>query len=153
MYRFLLYILIFLIIYLSFFFFCMFFYCFFFFLFFFYLFFFSLFFFFFFQAEDGIRDRDETGVQTCALPIYLSAAGDDPLHVFRLERLELRDHRLERAAGELVNRRRGLLLAQQRLRRHHHQRLPERPQRSEVRRVGKSVVRWGGGTGMDAEGW
>src|SRR5437773_12516022 len=28
------------------------------------------FFFFFFQAEDGIRDRDVTGVQTCALPIY-----------------------------------------------------------------------------------
>ena len=27
--------------------------------------------FFFFQAEDGIRDRDVTGVQTCALPIYL----------------------------------------------------------------------------------
>src|SRR5437773_8731013 len=31
--------------------------------------FFFLFFFFFFQAEDGIRDRDVTGVQTCALPI------------------------------------------------------------------------------------
>src|SRR5437667_6220523 len=30
---------------------------------------FLLFFFFFFQAEDGIRDRDVTGVQTCALPI------------------------------------------------------------------------------------
>src|SRR5574343_1200946 len=29
------------------------------------------FFFFFFQAEDGIRDRDVTGVQTCALPIYI----------------------------------------------------------------------------------
>src|SRR5437773_3245341 len=28
-----------------------------------------VFFFFFFQAEDGIRDRDVTGVQTCALPI------------------------------------------------------------------------------------
>src|SRR5437867_4694322 len=28
-------------------------------------------FFFFFQAEDGIRDRTVTGVQTCALPIYL----------------------------------------------------------------------------------
>src|SRR5437773_74220 len=28
-----------------------------------------MFFFFFFQAEDGIRDRDVTGVQTCALPI------------------------------------------------------------------------------------
>src|SRR5437667_8994608 len=30
------------------------------------------FFFFFFQAEDGIRDRDVTGVQTCALPILTS---------------------------------------------------------------------------------
>src|SRR5207253_4605215 len=29
-------------------------------------------FFFFFQAEDGIRDGHVTGVQTCALPIYLS---------------------------------------------------------------------------------
>src|SRR5579872_5077763 len=29
-----------------------------------------MFFFFFFQAEDGIRDADVTGVQTCALPIY-----------------------------------------------------------------------------------
>src|SRR6266496_2276015 len=28
-------------------------------------------FFFFFQAEDGIRDLYVTGVQTCALPIYL----------------------------------------------------------------------------------
>src|SRR5699024_11598126 len=28
---------------------------------------------FFFQAEDGIRDRNVTGVQTCALPIFLSA--------------------------------------------------------------------------------
>src|SRR5699024_11462919 len=28
--------------------------------------------FFFFQAEDGIRDRNVTGVQTCALPIYFS---------------------------------------------------------------------------------
>src|SRR5438034_8860567 len=29
------------------------------------------FFFFFFQAEDGIRDHCVTGVQTCALPIYV----------------------------------------------------------------------------------
>src|SRR5690606_39920464 len=28
-------------------------------------------FFFFFQAEDGIRDFHVTGVQTCALPIYI----------------------------------------------------------------------------------
>src|SRR5256886_6925532 len=30
--------------------------------------------FFFFQAEDGIRDLTVTGVQTCALPIYLRLA-------------------------------------------------------------------------------
>src|SRR5207248_8690707 len=29
---------------------------------------------FFFQAEDGIRDRTVTGVQTCALPILVAAA-------------------------------------------------------------------------------
>src|SRR5437868_13660976 len=32
------------------------------------------FWFFFFQAEDGIRDRNVTGVQTCALPISGIAA-------------------------------------------------------------------------------
>src|SRR5699024_11886134 len=31
--------------------------------------------FFFFQAEDGIRDRNVTGVQTCALPICPSGGG------------------------------------------------------------------------------
>src|SRR5437773_9318356 len=30
---------------------------------------------FFFQAEDGIRDRDVTGVQTCALPISAFPGG------------------------------------------------------------------------------
>src|SRR2546425_4019456 len=30
-------------------------------------------FFFFFQAEDGIRDKLVTGVQTCALPIFASS--------------------------------------------------------------------------------
>src|SRR2546430_3684924 len=32
------------------------------------------FYFFFFQAEDGIRDLTVTGVQTCALPIFLAEA-------------------------------------------------------------------------------
>src|SRR5690554_4284564 len=32
-----------------------------------------MFFFFFFQAEDGIRDADVTGVQTCALPIWFAS--------------------------------------------------------------------------------
>src|SRR5256886_13842023 len=34
----------------------------------------ALFVFFFFQAEDGIRDLTVTGVQTCALPIFLRRA-------------------------------------------------------------------------------
>src|SRR5215510_10436248 len=33
--------------------------------------------FFFFQAEDGIRDGHVTGVQTCALPIYLRLPLED----------------------------------------------------------------------------
>src|SRR5437868_12332996 len=37
-----------------------------------------LFFFFFFQAEDGIRDRNVTGVQTCALPISGSPLAEAP---------------------------------------------------------------------------
>src|SRR5690554_7287321 len=32
---------------------------------------------FFFQAEDGIRDADVTGVQTCALPISDDASGEN----------------------------------------------------------------------------
>src|SRR2546425_3329012 len=39
----------------------------------------ALSFFFFFQAEDGIRDKLVTGVQTCALPISTS-----PVPAFRL---------------------------------------------------------------------
>src|SRR5207248_8989956 len=34
--------------------------------------------FFFFQAEDGIRDRTVTGVQTCALPISSCSTGEPP---------------------------------------------------------------------------
>src|SRR2546425_1554717 len=36
-----------------------------------------IFFFFFFQAEDGIRDKLVTGVQTCALPISPGPGGRD----------------------------------------------------------------------------
>src|SRR5687767_15736433 len=32
---------------------------------------------FFFQAEDGIRDKLVTGVQTCALPIYVAGLDAD----------------------------------------------------------------------------
>src|SRR5207249_8965364 len=34
-----------------------------------------------FQAEDGIRDRNVTGVQTCALPICKWSRRDDPVRV------------------------------------------------------------------------
>src|SRR5690554_7476291 len=46
-----------------------------------------LFFVFFFQAEDGIRDADVTGVQTCALPISTQApaAEIEPLDVVTQE--------------------------------------------------------------------
>src|SRR5437773_1360461 len=39
----------------------------------------------FFQAEGGIRDRDVTGVQTCALPILLRAIGQYMLSAARGE--------------------------------------------------------------------
>src|SRR5699024_12079893 len=41
---------------------------------------------FFFQAEDGIRDRNVTGVQTCALPILVAMpwANTDPNAVARV---------------------------------------------------------------------
>src|SRR5256885_3969650 len=41
-----------------------------------------VFIFFFFQAEDGIRDYKVTGVQTCALPISITAIGN-PASTFR----------------------------------------------------------------------
>src|SRR2546425_9429581 len=40
-------------------------------------------FFFFFQAEDGIRDKLVTGVQTCALPILRAVSTDNADHADR----------------------------------------------------------------------
>src|SRR3989441_6667932 len=48
-------------------------------------------FFFFFQAEDGIRDKLVTGVQTCALPIF--ADDDDDGNPVADRRVDL--HRVE----------------------------------------------------------
>ena len=39
---------------------------------------------FFFQAEDGIRDRLVTGVQTCALPILLTNYSINNLKLYRV---------------------------------------------------------------------
>src|SRR5436305_9609739 len=51
--------------------------------------------FFFFQAEDGIRDADVTGVQTCALPIWIES--QNPLHQIRVFMLEFRRGNTEAA--------------------------------------------------------
>src|SRR5215813_14894396 len=43
--------------------------------------------FFFFQAEDGIRAADVTGVQTCALPIWMAVADRNILRLAVYEML------------------------------------------------------------------
>src|SRR5260370_13520115 len=80
--------------------------------------------FFFFQAEDGIRDSSETGVQTCALPISFGGAR---------ERRRARDavdrFRRRAAAPSGISRRRCVVV--------------RGLQRSEERRVGKECrSRW-----------
>src|SRR2546430_10754682 len=51
-------------------------------------------FFFFFQAEDGIRDLTVTGVQTCALPIYVELVlVGVPIGADALEHVRAAEHR------------------------------------------------------------
>src|SRR5437773_7729057 len=81
--------------------------------------------FFFFQAEDGIRDRDVTGVQTCALPILGADAGGGGLR-HRADHYHLKIVRQPKTTSNLVV---TSLLAL--------------AQRSEERRVGKECrSRW-----------
>src|SRR5699024_11824976 len=77
---------------------------------------------FFFQAEDGIRDRNVTGVQTCALPILGLAA---VLHAH------------EQDCGSVGGHREWFLLRRHRV-------------RSEERRVGKEWG-WGASRALVAE--
>src|SRR5256885_7379247 len=92
------------------------------------------FFFFFFQAEDGIRDYKVTGVQTCALPIYLDGERVDdvtkhPAFVEPIRRIAETYDRAKAAAGEPA-----LTFADQATGARH---------RSEERRVGKECrSRW-----------
>src|SRR5437867_8556150 len=56
---------------------------------------------FFFQAEDGIRDRTVTGVQTCALPICADLEAGKPIEgPFEDQMLE-RDGGIERVADDV----------------------------------------------------
>src|SRR5690606_40436953 len=92
---------------------------------------------FFFQAEDGIRVFHVTGVQTCALPIYVAALGFLGLRRLRAEaeepeRRDVEDRRPDRER-ELHDQRREAV--RQDVLEDDPQRV--RPQRSEERRVGK----------------
>src|SRR5207248_10424084 len=55
---------------------------------------------FFFQAEDGIRDRTVTGVQTCALPIY--GSDDDTERRARAAGAEVRRHPANAGKGAAI---------------------------------------------------
>src|SRR2546425_6933051 len=57
-------------------------------------------FFFFFQAEDGIRDKLVTGVQTCALPIFRQCAADSDRRGRKLDVEEQEDSHSRRRAIE-----------------------------------------------------
>src|SRR5207249_7895884 len=89
---------------------------------------------FFFQAEDGIRDRNVTGVQTCALPIYARAGVDDGRVEPAGDVNGVRDARRPAPGGGRVD-----SLG----RRRHRTDLLRRSARSEERRVGKECrSRW-----------
>src|SRR5207253_4398970 len=86
---------------------------------------------FFFQAEDGIRDGHVTGVQTCALPIYLSLADAGQVQqVIDQPRLQLdvSANHAQRLARVCRQRRVRLQVLHRR--------------RSEERRVGKECRSW-----------
>src|SRR5205085_8867360 len=101
-------------------------------------------FFFFFQAEDGIRDLTVTGVQTCALPIFVQIR-DASVPVRALDRegpdpdpAEPCVVALEHAAGA----------AEDSVRPDRDPDETVRVRRSEERRVGKECVcGWGGWCG------
>src|SRR5690606_40612628 len=90
---------------------------------------------FFFQAEDGIRDFHVTGVQTCALPIYLDVVVKDlgPLgmnYMLRMNWLQppLDNVKIRRAILHAINQE-DYLAAQ-----------IGDPERSEERRVGRECT-------------
>src|SRR5207248_8857228 len=95
-------------------------------------------FFFFFQAEDGIRDRTVTGVQTCALPISSEALGRHPAteHVSPLIALRAIAGADDRQLLHVVR----IALRNQLLPEKNFAKLLET--RSEERRVGKECRTW-----------
>src|SRR5690606_39512474 len=105
---------------------------------------------FFFQAEDGIRGFHVTGVQTCALPIFLSA---ETFTTFRPDRrgeaLRALFHELERSKQRGVPTVLSLVAPTSFLDAALQSELLRG--RSEERRVGKSVVLGCGGRTKDKQ--
>src|SRR3989442_6667302 len=64
---------------------------------------------FFFQAEDGIRDADVTGVQTCALPIFEPGIAALAASRATLEEVAEMERILEEQAKEIAEGRTGLV--------------------------------------------
>src|SRR5260221_1585087 len=86
---------------------------------------------FFFQAEDGIRDHCVTGVQTCALPIYVVYLTPSPREAKSMLQIFL---------AELNQQKTGLEIFSQIANCHYYF---EKIHRSEERRVGKECrSRW-----------
>src|SRR5207248_6447131 len=97
------------------------------------------------QAEDGIRDRTVTGVQTCALPICAhqrrfrgAGAGAGARQAGRLAEGEL--PAAQRADGRA--RRRPAVVRLVRVQRRVRADRRQRDRRSEERRVGKEGSQW-----------
>src|SRR5699024_11854618 len=88
---------------------------------------------FFFQAEDGIRDRNVTGVQTCALPIFAERARLEGSLQISHEWIYAYIYADKRLGGELHRH----LRCQKRRRKRYGSGRQRRGQRSEERRVGK----------------
>src|SRR2546425_9674429 len=71
----------------------------------------TIFFFFFFQAEDGIRDKLVTGVQTCALPISRPVPSCESLHDVRWDGFYSLIHLPSISLHEVTNQQRYILAA------------------------------------------
>src|SRR2546430_8825850 len=92
--------------------------------------------FFFFQAEDGIRDLTVTGVQTCALPIFLESSNVHLKLTRSLPKPLYRAFSFRKITTRFKN---PLLVHQSTMRRNR----SESKSRSEERRVGKECrSRW-----------
>src|SRR5690606_39347293 len=99
-------------------------------------------------AEDGIRDFHVTGVQTCALPIFLAKSGDFFV-VSRLNEIKEYERRIDELRSELSAFATDALHSpanedERKAARTHFNQVKNKLTRSEERRVGKERRTWRG---------